>query len=157
MSKRNNMSGAMLRSERVILNNLVILLHNKYTTSVFVAALETVDAILEGRCAPVVTRDDGDQTRVTPGSKEAAILCYQLAVTLDHDPRLHHAVQGAVELCGDDPNTESFRQKVAAVLPVKNHHLKIVLKLISLGAEVNMPDFAGVTPLKNLLCYKVSH
>ena len=196
MSKRNNMSGAMLRSERVILNNLVILLHNNYTNSVFVAAEKKVDAILEGRCAPVVTHDDGDQTRVTPGSKEAAILCYQLAVMLDHDPRLphmsqmmkitfygdyeavcqllagktqeevrqllntreslkrrgalHHAVQGAVELCGDDPNTESFRQKVAAVLPVKNDHHKIVLKLISLGADVNMPDFAGVTPL--LLC-----
>ena len=51
----------------------------------------------------------------------------------------------AVELCGGDPNTESFRQKVAAVLPVKNDHHKIVLKLISLGADVNMPDFAGLS------------
>ena len=55
------------------------------TTYVFVAATDRVQAVVEGRCAPVVTHDDGDQTRVTPGSKEAAILCYQLAVMLDHD------------------------------------------------------------------------
>ena len=60
---------------------------------------------------------------------------------------LHHAVAGARELCEDNPDRERFRQKVAADMPVKNDHFKIVLKLISLGAEVNMPDFAGETPL----------
>ena len=58
-----------------------------------------------------------------------------------------HAVVGAAELCVDNPNTERYRQEVAAVMPVKNDHVKIVLKLISLGAEVNMPDFTGETPL----------
>ena len=148
---------------------------------------------MDGRCAPVVTHDDGDQSRVTPGSKEAEVLQYQLSVMLDHDPLfphmspwmrvtfcgdyaatcellagkteeevrqllntreslkrmgpLHHAVAGAVALCVDNPDTKSYRQEVAAVMPFKNGHLKIVLKLITLGAEVNMPDFAGQTTL----------
>ena len=152
-------------------------MHN-FTSSAFVAALERVKAIREGRCAPVVTYNDGDQSRVTPGSMEAAILGYQLTVGLDHNPcypymspwmkvtycgdyatvcqlvagkteeqvrqllntreslkrrgALHHAVVGALALCGDDPNTERYRQEVAAVMPVKNDHIKIVLKLISL-------------------------
>ena len=50
----------------------------------------------------MVTQDDGDQTRVTPGSMEAAILCYQLAVMLDHDPRLPHMSQMMkITFCGD--------------------------------------------------------
>ena len=160
---------------------------------VFVAAKDRVQAIVDGRCAPVVTHDDGDQSRVTPGSKEAEVLQYQLSVMLDHDPLfphmspwmrvtfcgdyaavcellagkteeevglllntreslkrmgpLHHAVAGAVALCVDNPDTKSYRQEVAAVMPFKNGHLKIVLKLITLGAEVNMPDFAGQTTL----------
>ena len=174
-------------------------MHN-FTSSAFVAALERVKAIREGRCAPVVTFNDGDQSRVTPGSIEAAVLGYQLTVGLDHNPcypymspwmkvtycgdyatvcqlvagkteeqvrqllntreslkrrgALHHAVVGALALCGDDPNTERYRQEVAAVLPVKNDHIKIVLKLISLGAEVNMPDFIGETPLH--LCLRAT-
>ena len=174
-------------------------MHN-FTSSAFVAALERVKAIREGRCAPVVTFNDGDQSRVTPGSIEAAVLRYQLTVGLDHNPcypymspwmkvtycgdyatvcqlvagkteeqvrqllntreslkrrgPLHHAVVGALALCGDDPNTERYRQEVAAVMPVKNDHIKIVLKLISLGAEVNMPDFIGETPLH--LCLRAT-
>ena len=160
-----------------------------------------MDAILEGRCAPVVTHDDGDQSRVTPGSREYEILWYQQTVWLDHDPRyphmsqmmkvtycgdyaavcqllagkteeevrlllntresvmrrgaLHHAVAGARELCVDNPDTDSYRQEVAAVLPVKNDHLKIILKLNSMGADVNMPDFSGETPLH--LCAKAAY
>ena len=39
--------------------------------------------------------------------------------------------------CGDNPNImESYGQEVAAVLSVKNDHLKIVLKLISRGADM---------------------
>ena len=186
-------------SQKVIFHDNFKLMH-KFTTSVFVAALQTFDAIVEGRCAPVVTHDDGDQSRVMPGTMEAAILGFQQTVGLDHDPRaphmsqmmkvtfcgdyaavcqllagkteeevrqllntreslkrrgaLHHAVQGAVALCGDDPNTERYRQEVAAVMPVKNDHIKIVLKLISLGAEVNMPDFIGETPLH--LCLRAT-
>ena len=75
---------------------------HKFTTSVFVAALQTFDAIVEGRCAPVVTHDDGDQSRVTPGSMEAAILAYQQTVTLDNDPRAPHMSQMMkVTYCGD--------------------------------------------------------
>ena len=166
--------------------------------NVFVAATDRVQAVVEGRCAPVVTHEDGDQSRVPPGSMEWEVLVYQQTVMLDHDPlapymsqmmkvtycgdyatvcqlvagkteeqvrqllntreslkrrgALHHAVVGALALCGDDPNTERYRQEVAAVMPVKNDHIKIVLKLISLGAEVNMPDFTGETPLHLCLC-----
>ena len=50
----------------------------------------------------MVTHDDGDQTRVTPGSKEADILVYQLVVILDHDPRLPHMSQMMkITFCGD--------------------------------------------------------
>ena len=158
-------------------------------------------AIQDGKCAPLVTYEDGDQSRVTPGSKEADILAFQRNVMLDHDPlashmspwmrvtfcgdyaamcellagkteeevrlllntresvmrrgALHHAVAGARELCVDNPDTDSYRQEVAAVLPVKNDHLKIILKLNSMGADVNMPDFAGETPLH--LCAKAAY
>ena len=184
-------------SQKVIFHDNFKLMH-KFTTSVFVAALQTFDAIVEGKCAPVVTYNDGDQSRVPPGSEEAKIIMYQDTVRLDHDPRyphmsqmmkvtfcgdyaavcqllaskteeevglllntretlkrrgaLHHAVVGAVELCSD--NMERYRQEVAAVMPVKNDHIKIVLKLISLGAEVNMPDFIGETPLH--LCLRAT-
>ena len=168
---------------------------------VFVAAKDRAQAILEGRCAPVVTHDDGDQSPVTPGSDEVKILAYQHTVMLDHNPllahsspwmratfcgnyeaacellagkteeevrqllniresvkrrgALHHAVKGAEVLGGDDPDKESFRQEVAAVLAVKNDHLKIVLKLISQGAGQHA-RLCWRYSSSHLLCCKVS-
>ena len=57
---------------------------------------------MDGKCAPLVTYEDGDQSRVTPGSREYEILLYQRAVWLDHDPRLPHMSQWMrVTFCGD--------------------------------------------------------
>ena len=53
-------------------------------------------------------------------------------------------------------DTESFHQEVAAVHPVKIDHLKIALKLISRGAEVDILDFAGFTPSIHL-CVTAYH
>ena len=139
-------------SQKVIFHDNFKLMHN-FITSAFVAALERVKAIREGRCAPVVTFNDGDQSRVTPGSIEAAVLGYQLTVGLDHNPCYPYMSPWMkVTYCGDYATV--CQQEVAAVMPVKNDHIKIVLKLISLGAEVNMPDFTGETPLH--LCLRAT-
>ena len=72
------------------------------TTYVFVAATDRVQAVVEGRCAPVVTHEDGDQSRVPPGSMEWEVLVYQQTVRLDHDPRYPHMSQMMrVTFCGD--------------------------------------------------------
>ena len=60
-----------MTSPKVIFhNNIKIMLMHICTTYVFVAATDRVQAVVEGRCAPVVTHEDGDQSRVPPGSME---------------------------------------------------------------------------------------
>ena len=60
------------------------------TNSVFVAALEKVLAIEDGKCAPLVTDEDGDQSLITPWSKEPKIFAFQQNVWLNHDPLASH-------------------------------------------------------------------
>ena len=58
-----------------------------------------------------------------------------------------HLVHGARDLHSQAPELIPQNQLCHTTLNVRNEHVKILLKLISLGADVNVRDVAGFTPL----------
>ena len=58
-----------------------------------------------------------------------------------------HVVQGARALNSDAPELREDNRLCHANLNVRNEHIKILQKLISLGVDVNVRDVAGFTPL----------
>ena len=58
-----------------------------------------------------------------------------------------HVVQGARALNSDAPELCEDNRLCRANLNVRNEHVEILHKLISLGADVNVRDVAGFTPL----------
>ena len=62
-----------------------------------------------------------------------------------------HVIQGARIF--NSPSLDGFAKFCRRTLTVKNEHIKILYKLLSLGVDVNVRDVAGFTPLH--LCVQI--
>ena len=60
---------------------------------------------------------------------------------------IFHVVIGARSLAVPTKEQAKVQQQARQTLNVKNEHMKILDKLLSLGADVNVHDHAGFTPL----------
>jgi len=58
-----------------------------------------------------------------------------------------HVVQGALLICSTDQELREVNLLCRTNLNVRNEHVRILRKLISLGVDVNVRDVAGFTPL----------
>ena len=67
--------------------------------------------------------------------------------TLYNIPAIFHVIIGARNLAAVNPQNPDLYRLTAARLKVEREWLKILQKLISLGAAVSDRDFAGFTPL----------
>jgi len=77
-----------------------------------------------------------------------------------------HVIDGARILLSDSAEDLEFRRIISYTrnkINVKNHHMKVLKKLISLGVDVNSKDFAGYTPLHfcvslygNEVCFRMA-
>ena len=67
--------------------------------------------------------------------------------TLYNVPAIFHAVIGARNLAVVTPENSGVYNDTVAVLSVEGQWVKILLKLIALGADVSSRDVAGFTPL----------
>ena len=74
--------------------------------------------------------------------------------TLANVSAIFHVIIGARILNSSDPMSLGAQAQAKQFLNVKNEHMKILIKLLSLGCDVNVKDFAGYTPLHHCLtCY----
>ena len=64
---------------------------------------------------------------------------------------IFHVVVGARVFAEKHPQLAEVQQLSERNLTVKNEHIKILEKLLSLGADVNVRDIAGYTPLHHCL------
>jgi len=67
--------------------------------------------------------------------------------TLCNVSAIFHVIKGARTLGCKDPSFLSVQEMSRKHLNVKMEHMKILIKLLSLGCDVNVKDFAGFTPL----------
>ena len=67
---------------------------------------------------------------------------------------LYHVVIGAIDLLSKDPRNQQeqnrLRQRLMSIhqMEVKDGHMKILIKLLSLGVNVNSRDYGGQIPLQ---------
>lgn len=66
---------------------------------------------------------------------------------------IFHVVVGARTLSGTHPDLAEVQKLSKKNLNVKSEHIQILEKLLSLGADVNVRDVAGYTPLHHCLQY----
>jgi len=62
-----------------------------------------------------------------------------------------HVIIGARTLCGQNPLFEDVQRAARRSMEIKNEHVKILAKLIELGANIHAKDVAGYTPLHHSL------
>ena len=67
--------------------------------------------------------------------------------TLLHISAIFYVLDGANRLFNDNGEETGLCKRAKETLNVKNEHMKILIKLISLGADVNVHDVTGKTPL----------
>ena len=67
--------------------------------------------------------------------------------TLLNVSSLFHVIIGARTLNSDHPSIQTAQRMCKVYLDVKADHMKIFIKLLSLGVGINDRDFAGFTPL----------
>lgn len=64
---------------------------------------------------------------------------------------IFHVIIGARTLCGDSPLFRGIKREALKTMDVKFEHIKILKKILELGANVNVKDVAGYTPLHHCL------
>jgi len=67
--------------------------------------------------------------------------------TLCNVSAIFHVIKGARTLGCGDPSFFSVQEMSRRNLNVKMEHMKILIKLLTLGCDINVKDFAGFTPL----------
>ena len=67
--------------------------------------------------------------------------------TLYNVPAVFHVVSGAAILFSDDPISQEKQMMYKQQIDAKDGHQKILIKLLSLGVDVNVRDVGGRTPL----------
>jgi len=60
---------------------------------------------------------------------------------------IFHVIVGARAVGAGNLTSKSLLNRIHSNVDVKNEHMKILVKLLSLGVDVNVHDFAGFTPL----------
>jgi len=74
-----------------------------------------------------------------------------LRESLLHVCGIFNVIIGARTLCGDNPLYKDIRKETVKSLSVKFEHIKILEKILELGANVHVKDVAGYTPLHHCL------
>ena len=67
--------------------------------------------------------------------------------TLYNVPAVFHPINGASMLFSDDPMNQEKREMYRQQLDARDGHLRILIKLLTLGVDVNARDVGGRTPL----------
>ena len=67
--------------------------------------------------------------------------------TLMNQSAIFHVILGARIFYSDHPSVLGMQMYQKLLLDVKNDHMKILIKLLTLGADVNLKDMMGNTPL----------
>ena len=60
---------------------------------------------------------------------------------------IFHVVIGARSLAVENEMFHQVQKMSKGIMNVKNEHMKILIKLLTLGVDVNVHDIAGFTPL----------
>ena len=74
--------------------------------------------------------------------------------TLYNVPAVFHTISGASILFSDETFTQHKRSMYRKQIDAKDGHLKILIKLLSLGVDINSRDIGGRTPL-HLCCASI--
>ena len=80
-------------------------------------------------------------------SEEGVKILLSKRETMYNVPAVFHVIRGAGDLFSEDPILQDHQDFLRQNLEVKDGHMKILIKLLSLGVDVNARDVGGRTPL----------
>ena len=80
-------------------------------------------------------------------SEEGVKILLSKRETMYNVPAVFHVIRGAGDLFSEDPILQDQQDFLRQNLEVKDGHMKILIKLLSLGVDVNARDVGGRTPL----------
>ena len=123
-------------------------LRNQWSTGMDYVPYEPMFPYLSPWLKAVFSGDFDSVMKMLEGKSDAEIKrMIAKRETLMNVSALFHVIVGARTLAESHPKLEEVQKLSRRHLNVKNDHLKILEKLLSLGANVNIRDVAGFTPL----------
>ena len=123
-------------------------LRNQWAKGMDYAPWEPMFSYISPWLKAVFSGDFDSVVKMLEGKSEAEIKrMIAKRETLMNVSAIFHVIVGARTFAESHPKLEEIQKLCRRHLNVRNEHLKILEKLLSLGADVNIRDVAGFTPL----------